>query len=64
MIKKNLRVPTGAREKAINPSLSGPSPTAHQPRKIRNPPPTRWLKRKIQINTCGGINRKALAVNF
>ena len=29
MVKKNLCVPTGAREKAINPSLSGTRPTAH-----------------------------------
>jgi len=64
MVKKNLRVPTGARETAINPSLSGPRPTAHQPCKIRNPPPTRRSKRKRQINTWGGINRKTLAVNF
>jgi len=64
MVKKNIRVPTGAREKAINPSLSGPRPTAHQPRKIRLPPPTRRSKRKIQINKWGGINRKTLAVNF
>ena len=48
MVKKNLREPTGVREKAINPSLSGLRPTAHQPRKIRNPPPTRRSKRKIQ----------------
>ena len=41
----------GAREKAINPSLFGMRPTAHQPRKIRNPPPTRRSKRKIEINT-------------
>jgi len=53
----------GTREKAINPSLSGMRPTAHQPRKIRNPPPTRRSKRKIQINTWGGINRKTLAVD-
>jgi len=26
----------GGREKPINPSLSGPRPTAHQPPKIRN----------------------------
>jgi len=64
MVKKNLRVPTGAREKAINPSLSGSRPTAYQPRKIGNPPPTRRSKRKIEINTWGGINRKTLAVNF
>jgi len=31
MVKKNLREHTGAREKAINPSLSGlrPTPTSH-----------------------------------
>jgi len=39
MVKKNLREPTGAREKAINPSLSGLRATAHQPRKIRNQTP-------------------------
>jgi len=33
--------PTGAREKAINPSLSGTRPTAHQPRKRRNQTPTK-----------------------
>jgi len=53
----------GTREKAINPSLSGTRPTAHQPRKIRNPPPTRWSKGKIQINTWEGTNRKTLAVD-
>jgi len=53
----------GTREKAINPSLSGMRPTAHQPRKIRNPPRTEQSKRKIQINTWGGINRKTLAVD-
>jgi len=53
----------GTREKAINPSLSGMRPTAHHPRKIRNPPPTRRSKRKIQINTWGGINRKTLALD-
>jgi len=53
----------GTREKAINPSLAGMRPTAHQPRKIRDPPPTRRSKRKIQINTWGGINRKTLAVD-
>jgi len=41
MVKKTLREPTGAREKAINPSLSGMRPTAHQPRKIRNQIPTK-----------------------
>jgi len=51
------------REKASKPRLSGTRPTAHQPRKIRNPPPTKWSKRKIQINTWGGINRKTLAVD-
>jgi len=51
------------REKAINPSLSGMRPTAHQPRKIRNLPPTRLVKRKIQINTWGGFNQKTLAVD-
>jgi len=40
MVKTNLRKPTGAREKAINPSLSGPRPTAHQPHNIRNQTPT------------------------
>ena len=52
----------GIREKAINPSLSGMRPTAHQPRKIRNPPPTKRSKRKIQINTWGGINRKTVDI--
>jgi len=41
MVKKNLREPSGAREKAINPRLSGPRPTAHQPYKIRNQTPTK-----------------------
>jgi len=53
----------GTREKAINPSLSSMRPTAHQPRKIRNPLPTRRSKRKIQVNPWGGINRKTLAVD-
>jgi len=53
----------GTREEAITPSPSGMRPTAHQPRRIRNPPPTRGSKRKIQINTWGGINRKTLAVD-
>ena len=53
----------GTREKAINPSLSGMRPTAHQPPKIRNPPPTRGWKRKIQINTWRGTNRETLAVD-
>ena len=53
----------GAREKAINSSLSSMRPTAHQTRKIRTPPPTRRSKRKIQINTWGGINRKTLAAD-
>jgi len=64
MVMQGLCVPTGAREKAINPSLSGLIPTGHQRRKIRNLPPTRRSKRKMQINTWGGINRKTLAVNF
>jgi len=51
----------GTREKAINPSLSGMRPTAHQPRKIRSPPPTKRSKRKLQIKPWGGINRKTLA---
>jgi len=34
----------GTREKAINPSLSGPRPTAHQPCKIRNQTPTKGAK--------------------
>ena len=50
-------------EKGINPSLSGMRPTAHQPSKIRNPPPTRPSKRKILINRGGGITRKTLAVD-
>jgi len=52
----------GTREKATNPSPSGMRPTAHQPRKIRNPPPTKRSKRKIQINTWGGINRKTVDI--
>ena len=36
MVKKNVCEPTGAREKAINPGLSGPRPIADQPCKIRN----------------------------
>jgi len=53
----------GTREKPINPSLSGMRPTADQPRNIRNPPPTRQLKRKLQISTWGGVNRETLAVD-
>jgi len=53
----------GTREKDSNPSLCGMRQTAHQPRKIRNPPPTRRLQRKIQINIWGGSNRKILAVD-
>jgi len=41
VVKKNLREPAGAREKAINPSLSCLRPTGHQPRKIRNQTPTK-----------------------
>jgi len=41
IVEKNLRVPTGAKEKAINPSLSGLRATAHQPRKKRNQTPTK-----------------------
>jgi len=41
MVKQNLREPTGAREKAVNPSLSGLRPTAHQPSKIKNQTLTR-----------------------
>jgi len=41
MVKKTLGEPTGAREKAINPSLSGLRLSAHQPRKIRNQTPTK-----------------------
>jgi len=63
MVKKNLREPTGASETALNPCLSGLRPTAHQPCKIRNPPPTERSKRKIQINKWGEINRKTLAVD-
>jgi len=51
------------KEKAINPRLSDTRPTAHQPPKIRNPPPTRWSKRKMQINTSVGVNRKTLPVD-
>jgi len=39
MVKKKPNphfYPTGTREKAINPSLSGTRPRAHQLRKIRN----------------------------
>jgi len=64
MIKENLGdKPNGAREKAINPSPSGPEPTAYQPHQIRNPSLRRGSKRKIQINTWEGINRKTLAVD-
>jgi len=51
----------GAREKAINASLSGLRPTAHQPRKIRNQTPTkraeqetsnRYMGRNQQENPC------------
>ena len=52
-----------AREKTINPSPSGPRPTAHQPRKIGNQTPTKKAEPENQINTCGGINRKTLAVD-
>jgi len=65
MIKKKphpLVYPPGAREKAINPSLSGMRPTAHQPGKIRNQTPTKGAEQENQINTWGGINRKTLAV--
>jgi len=44
MVKKKphpLFYPPSAREKAINPSLSGTRPTAHQPRKIRIQTPTK-----------------------
>jgi len=51
----------GTREKATNPRPSGMRPTGHQPHKIRNPPPTKWSKRQIQINTWEGIKRKTLA---
>jgi len=37
-IQKN---PPGTREKAINPSLSGLGPTAHQTHQLRNTTPTR-----------------------
>jgi len=53
----------GTREKATNPSLSDMRPTAHQPLKIRDPPPTKRSKRIIQINSRGGINRKTVAVD-
>ena len=51
----------GAREKAINPSLSGARPTAHQPRKIRNQTPTngaqeetsnKYMGKNEQENPC------------
>jgi len=61
--KPPITKPTGAREKTINPSPSGPEPIAHQPHQIRNLPLTRRSKRKIQIDTWGGINRKTLAVD-
>jgi len=67
MVKKKphplIFILPGTREKTINPSPSGMRPTAHQPRKIRNPPPTKRSKRKIQINTWGGIHRKTYAVD-
>jgi len=53
----------GAREKAINPSLSGIRPTAPQPRKIRNQTLTKGAEEENQITTWGGINRKTLAVD-
>ena len=56
-------LPTGAREKAINPSLYGMRPTARQPRKIRNQTPTKRAEQENQTNTRGGINRKTLAVD-
>jgi len=53
----------GAREKAINPSLSGMRPTAHQPRKIRNQTRTKGAEQENPIKIWGGINRKTLAVD-
>jgi len=55
-----LLLPTGAREKAINSSLTGTRPSAHQPRKIGNQTPTKGAEQENHINTRGGINRKTL----
>jgi len=67
MVKKKAHplsfIHPGSREKIINPSLSGPRPTAHQPCKIRNQTPTKGAEQESQINTWGGINRKTLAVD-
>jgi len=65
MVKKKPHppYPPGARETAINPSLSGTRPTAHQPYIIRNQTPTEGAEQENQINTQGGINRKAHAVD-
>ena len=63
MVKKNVREPTGAREKAINPSVSGPRPTAHHPRTKEINVRLEGRNKKHQIYTWGGINRKTLAVD-
>ena len=65
MVKKNLcGKPNGAREKAINPSPSGPRPTAHKPHKIKSQPRLANAGTKgNQINIVGGMNRKTLAVD-
>jgi len=57
-----LLKPTGAREKAINPSLSGMRPTVHQPHKIGNQTQTKRAEQENEINTSEGINRNTLAV--
>jgi len=61
--KPNPTYPHGVREKAINPSLCGTRPTAHQPYKIRSQTPTEGAEQENQINTRGGINRKTLAID-
>jgi len=62
MVKKNLREPTGAREKAINPSISGPRPAHTSHAKYEIQLRLEGRNKKHQINTWGGINRKTLAV--
>jgi len=65
IVKKNP-IPThppSAREKAINPRLSGMRPTAHKPRKLGNQTPTQGAEQENQINTQGDINRKTLALD-
>jgi len=63
MVKKKPHplLPSGARERAINPSPSGTRPTARQPHKIRNQTLTDGAEQENQINTQVGINSKTLA---